>query len=309
MREIPAVLTKGPFRSVTATEVGVSWKVLQSRRFRRLLPDVYLHAEVPLTLETWLVAVLLLAPPDAVVSGVSAARLWGFDPAGHDVLDVSTRESSRTTTLPGVVLHRHWGEIPSVVRDGLPVTTPARTVVDCARRLGHVQLVQLVEHLLRTTSMHLGDLADLAHHRPWHGVVRTRRALLLVREGAESPRETTLRLMLVLARLPEPRVNVTIVDALGVFVARVDLLLEEWKVVVEYDGSHHDTDPRQRQRDRERREQLEALGYRVIVVTAVDLRRPHLVVRRVHAALVLRGYDGPAPVMSAVWHGWFPTRP
>lgn len=307
MRDLPPELIVRPFTSAQARDAGVSWKVLQSRRFRRLFPDVYVHSAVSLSLETWLVAVLLVMPDDAVVSGVSAARLWGFDPSGHPELHVSTRRTTRTCRLPGVVLHRHLREIPSVVRRGLPVTSPERTVVDCARRLGHVQLVQLVEHLLRTTTMQLSDLRTLAQHRPWHGVVRTRRALALVREGAESPRETTVRLMLVLARLPEPQVNVEVVDALGVFVARVDLLFARWKVVVEYDGSHHDTDPRQRQRDRERREALEGLGYRVIVVTAVDLHRPYLVVRRVDDALRQRGHDGPRPVMSDVWRRWFPT--
>ncbi|MBF6842431.1 DUF559 domain-containing protein, partial [Acinetobacter baumannii] len=117
--------------------------------------------------------------------------------------------------------------------------------------------------------------------------------------------ETLLRLMLVFARLPEPKLNVDIVDGWGRHVARVDLLLRRWKVVVEYDGRHHETDPAQWKRDRERREALEALGYRVIVVAASDLAAPASVPWRVHAALVQRGYAGPSPVTSTQWLRWF----
>ena len=120
--------------------------------------------------------------------------------------------------------------------------------------------------------------------------------------------ETLLRLMLVFARLPEPQVNVDVLDERGRFVARVDLLYPRWKVVVEYDGRHHETDRAQWARDRRRREALEALGYRIIVVAAADLAAPRQVPWRVHAALVARGYTGPRPVTSVQWLRWF-TRP
>ena len=85
---------------------------------------------------------------------------------------------------------------------------------------------------------------------------------------------------------------------------RGDLVYETNKVLVEYDGWHHERDARQRQRDRKRREQLEAAGWRVIVVTSQDLNSPSLIPLRVHAALRDHGYRGPRPFTNAMWHRW-----
>ena len=123
--------------------------------------------------------------------------------------------------------------------------------------------------------------------------------------GAESPMETFVRLLLVFARLPCPSPNQWIVNGNGYQVARVDLLYDTYGVVVEYDGWHHERDGRQRQRDRERREVLESLGYRLIVVTNEDLRTPQSIPWRVYDALRERGYCGPRPTTSVVWSRWF----
>lgn len=292
-----------PFTLREAEERGLSRDVLRGKRFRRLHRGVYVRADVLLTLRVRVLAALLVLPPDCVVSHLTALRAWGFDAGGSDV-ELSTTTALRSR-LPGVVLHRRLHEIQRTTLDGLPVTTPARTFVDCGTRLGLVTLVQAAEHLLHTTATTWNELETFCRVRHLHGVVRTRRAMRLVRAGAESPMETLLRLMLVFARLPEPQVNVDVLDASGRFVARVDLLYPRWKVVVEYDGRHHETDARQWARDRRRREALEALGYRVIVIAAADLSDARRVPWRVHEALTSRGYEGPAPVTSVQWLRWF----
>ena len=43
----------------------------------------------------------------------------------------------------------------------------------------------------------------------------------------------------------------------------------------------------------------------VIVVTSADMKDKREVVNRVHAALVLRGYAGPAPAFNIMWTRWF----
>ncbi|WP_370189509.1 DUF559 domain-containing protein [Aeromicrobium sp.] len=295
-----------PFTLREAQARGVSRDVLRGSRFRRLHRGVYVRSDVLLTWRVRIVAALLALPSDCVVSHLTALRIWGYD-TGREDLEFSTRTALRSR-LPGVVLHRRLHAIPSRTVGGVPVTTPERTFVDCGTRLGLVTLVQVAEHLLRATSCTREGLESFCHAQHLHGVTRTRRAMTMVRAGSESPRETLLRLMLVFARLPEPQVNVDVLDDQGRFVARVDLLFSAWKVVVEYDGRHHETDPQQWARDRRRREALEALGYRVIVVAAADLAEPRQVPWRVHAALVARGYTGPRPVTSVQWLRWF-TRP
>ena len=302
--EIPQALTTGPFTLQCAAGAGLSAKVLRGRRFRRLFRGVYVVATVEPTLRTWIAAALLLLPADAVVSHLTALRLWGFDPRRSDDLEFSTNGTA-VTVLPGVRLHRRQGRLTPEVREGIPVSGPDRTFVDCGTRLSLVQLVQVAEHLIHTGATTFDRLFVYCTERHLHGVRRARRAMALVVEGAESPMETLVRLMLVFARLPCPEPNVWILDDDGARVARADLLFARFKVIVEYDGWHHERSSAQRQRDRERREVLEGLGYRLIVVTSADLRTPRSVPWRVHAALIARGYGGPRPVTSDVWDRWF----
>lgn len=188
---------------------------------------------------------------------------------------------------------------------GSRAQAPDRTFVDCGIRLNIVQLIQFGDHLLHTGTTSLAVLTAYCHARHLDGVQRARRAATLIREGVESPCETIVRLLIVLARLPCPLSNRWIIDDDGRRVARVDMLYAAYKVIVEYDGWQHERDSPQRQRDRERREQLEALGYRLIVVTDADLRTPASIPWRVHDALVARGYTGSKPTTSVMWQRWF----
>jgi hypothetical protein len=254
---IPDGLLDGPFTLEQAAALGVSRKVARGRRFRRLFRGVYVCAAVELTLFTWLHAALLVLPPDAVVSHLTALRLWKFEPRRSDDLEFSTN-SLAVTVLPGVRLHRRQGRLTPEFRHGLPVTGPDRTFVDCGTRLSLVQLVQVAEHLIHSGATTYDRLIAYCLARHLHGVQRARRAMALVVPGSESPMETLVRLMLVFARLPCPEPNVWIVDGQGRRVARVDLLFAEFKVIVEYDGWQHERSSAQRQRDRERREVLDS---------------------------------------------------
>ena len=262
-------------------------------------------ADLELAHIVWLHAARLVLPDDSLVSHTSAMRLYGFDLRRHrDSLEFSTN-SNLVTKHARIRLHRRLGRLTPFEAAGLAVTGPDRTFVDCATRLSFVELVQLGDWLLHTKATTLEVLGAYAHARHIDGVRRSRRVLRYVRAGAESPRETLLRLMIVFARLPEPQCNRTIRTDAGRFVARGDLSYLELKVLVEYDGWQHERDAQQRQRDRERREELEALGWRVIVVTAEDLRHPRSVPWRIYAALKDRGYRGPRPALNETWTRWF----
>ena len=134
--------------------------------------------------------------------------------------------------------------------------------------------------------------AQLAGAR--RGQVRLSRALVLSRDGVDSPMETRLRLLLAVARVPEPVVNRPVFDANGAYVHQPDLSWPRWKVALEYDGAHHLTwdderdvlagraTNRRRALDISRQEQLALCGWRVCVVTAYDvLARPQATVSRV----------------------------
>ena len=138
------------------------------------------------------------------------------------------------------------------------------------------------------TTQQLGDWAALHARHP--GVGRLRRALELAEPAAESPMETRLRLLLVLAGLPRPQVQVSLHDDKGHFIGRPDLYYPTHRLALEYDGSgHRET----MTADHRRQNRLVNAGYRLLRFTAADvLSTPDSVVLLVRQALL--AHDLPA---------------
>lgn len=304
--ELPDDLASVPFTTDTARRRGVGRGVLAGSRFRQLFRGVWISADVEITFRVLLSAALLALPGGVVVSHTSAMRLYGLQPrtGRHPHLEFSTTRT-HVTRHRGIVLHRRQRRISTIDVDGFTVTAPERTFVACAGRLSFVELVQLGDWLIHTGRTSFDALMAYALDRHLHGVRRARRAVAYVRENVESPMETIIRLMLVFARLPEPACNVVLVDADGRFICRGDLVLEPWKVLVEYDGWYHERSAAQRQQDIRRRERIEAAGWVVIIITSADLGRARDIPWRVHRVLTARGYTGAAPHMSLMWTRWF----
>jgi hypothetical protein len=302
-KPIPHLLTTRPFTYAEAIAAGVSRQMLRGRRFHRLHQQVYVHVGLALTLEVLVRAVLLILPAGAAATGGTALRVYGLD-VGRDRRLHFTTPRPHQRRIPGVVVHRRIRPALRRLVDGIPVTTPEQTFVEASRTLSLVDRVIAGDWLIHrrlTTLTELQRFVDTVHD---YGVKRARRAMAWVRERAESPRETVLRLMIVFARLPEPEPNVTLGDEWEP-IARPDLVYRRFRVLVEYDGKYHFEDAIQRERDLKRREALEELGWRVIVITAKGMHRPHEVVWRVYRALRDRGYDGPPPVFNDMWNAWF----
>ena len=117
----------------------------------------------------------------------------------------------------------------------------------------------------------MADVELLAErYKGRRGIRRARRALSLVDAGAESPRETWLRLLLIRNGFPAPQTQIPVHDEYGQLVAVLDMGWEEMKLAVEYEGDHHRTDRRQFNKDITRLETLTDLGWIVVRVTAED---------------------------------------
>jgi very-short-patch-repair endonuclease len=107
-----------------------------------------------------------------------------------------------------------------------------------------------------------------------------RAALDLADAGAESPKETELRLLLVRDGLPRP------VTQIKVGRRRIDMGWPQWKVAVEYDGEHHWTDPDEYADNIDRLEFLAAQGWIIVRVSARHLRYDRAgILRRVRRAV------------------------
>jgi very-short-patch-repair endonuclease len=108
----------------------------------------------------------------------------------------------------------------------------------------------------------------VAEHPGTKGIARLRRALNFAEPDAESAMETRLRMLLVLARLPRPEVQVSINDDSGRFLGRPDLLYRRQRLAIEYDGGTH----RDRMvEDNRRQNGLVGAGYRLLRFTAADV--------------------------------------
>ena len=110
--------------------------------------------------------------------------------------------------------------------------------------------------------------AYVAGHSKATGIARLRRVVDLAEQQAESPMETRLRMLLVIAGLPKPEVQVSVHDDRGRFLGRPDLLYPRQRLAIEYDGGTH----RDRLVDDNRRQNgLVGAGYRLLRFTAADV--------------------------------------
>jgi very-short-patch-repair endonuclease len=117
-------------------------------------------------------------------------------------------------------------------------------------------------------------MADLrsyvAEHPGAKGIARLRRAVEFAEPKAESAMETRLRMLLVLAGLPRPEVQVPIHDDRGTFLGRPDLLYRVHGLAIEFDGGNH----RDRMvEDNRRQNGLVGAGFRMLRFTAADVYR------------------------------------
>jgi len=259
-------------------------------RYRRLYRDVYLAADVELTAASRARAAWLSLGDGITMAGVSAAALHGtkwLDPR----LPAEVVRCDRNRQ-PGIVVHTYDLRADEVVRvRGISVTTPARTAYDLGRTRPAAIAVPLLDALLNATHITKADVQAVADARPGaRGVRRLRSLLDRVDGGAESPRETQLRLLLVDAGLPRPQTQIEFRDRRGRVRVRADMGWREWRVAVEYDGLQHWTDARQRSWDIERIALLEASGWTVVRVSAEMFSRPGVIVDRIAAKLRAAGW-------------------
>jgi very-short-patch-repair endonuclease len=105
-------------------------------------------------------AAVLAAGPDAVLSHLSAAALWGLRAEGTRRVDVSVAGRAGRKERPGLVVHRPRGLPPTDVttRDGIPTTTLTRSLLDIAG----TQDARVTKRLLREAEYrHRLDLGEL----------------------------------------------------------------------------------------------------------------------------------------------------
>jgi hypothetical protein len=284
---VPESLRSGPFTTAQAAAAGVSRSALRGAPWRHVFRDVWVHRDVADSRGMRFAAVRLILPEGAFVCGLTAAWLYGIEVQDRrgQLIWVGCRTGRRLRTRVGCLVREITvADSDLTLVDGVLVTTPLRTVFDCGRWLSLIEGVVVADALAHAGAMTQPDLAAYARsHGGLRGVRRLAQVLDLVEPKSESPMETRVRLLIVLAGLPTPTAQLVIRDRNGQFVARADLGYEERRLLVEYDGAFH---WEQRRADDRRRDALRALGWTVLVFSREDYyRMPERIVREVARAL------------------------
>ena len=296
-----------PFTRADARVWGISDRRLAGPDFRRLFTGIYVSSRVSDSPSLRAQAALLAFrhAPEATATHGSCARVYGV-PLPADALEhVTVADPAHRRTRAGIRCH-----LASLRADetrvvaGLRLSSPDRLFLELAESLDLVDLVVVGDWLVRWGWTSPEALVDAAAASPLPEAVLAREAASFVRRDVDSPMETRLRLLLVLAGLPEPQVNVRLRDENGTVVMRLDLSWPRVRLAVEYDGRQHLEDPDQWERDVDRKEEL-GNSWRLIRVTRKGIYDwPDRTVERVWRALRDRGWRGLRPPGDA-WRPHF----
>jgi len=271
---IPACLHGRPFTRADAVAAGLPAYVLRGSRFRRLFRGVYVCAGVPSSPELDYDAARLLLPVDAAASHHLAALLRRLPVPAASCTHMCVPRPDREFEIEGLRVHRVSGDTPVVDVAGRRVTSAHVTFLALAEVLALIDLVVLGDAMVRTGMITHEQLVQAAAAGGGRGVRQARRAAALVRPRVDSPMETRLRLLLVLAGLPEPDTNQPATGRQGQWLATPDLRFEAERVVVEYDGRQQRDRAEQYERDLPRRELMDREGWQVIVACRASATYP-----------------------------------
>ena len=252
--------------------------------YRQIHRNVYLPKNALRSLWDNIYAAWLWSGRRGIIAGRAAAALhgakWvdGFTPV--EVVGPFNHPP------PGIIVRRERIGVEDLIElGGLPVTNPVRTAFDLARHLPRGVAVAHLDALSAATGLTAAEVMPLiAGHKGARGVRQCQTALSLMDGGAQSPKESWLRLVLVDAGLPRPVTQIRVTD--GHLVAYLDIGWEEPMVALEYDGDQHRNDRRQYVKDIRRAEMADRLGWHVIKVINED--RPNVVIKRARDALARR---------------------
>lgn len=263
-----------------ALAAGLVTRQMLRTKYVKLHHNVYARIGLELDAADRARAAWLWSRRTATLVGHSAAAMHGT----RWLPDESAAELARVRQPAPAGILVHSGSIAddeTCLVQSIYCTTPARTAYDIGRRVAGDTAIIRVDALLNATRCRVEDVERIADRYPGSRYIRRLRNVLdLADGGAESPKETELRLLLVRDGLPRP------VTQIRVGRRRVDMGYPEWKVGVEYDGEQHWADPDDYADDIERLEFLASQRWIIVRVSGRQLRYDRAtVLARVRGAL------------------------
>jgi len=252
---------------------------LDAGRWDELYPGVYRIGGAPRTWRGDLLAACWAGGPRAVASHRAAASLWGL-PGGREAVEITCPRWRRTQKDGDLVVHesRLLTAVDVTVRDAIPCTTIERTIFDLAGVAGSGTVDLAIDSALRrelTTVADLVAIGDRVAQRGRTGSARYRNAVAQRDPSQalpESEPERRLAEALVRQGLPRPTHQHVVRNALGGFIARVDLAYPDDGIVIEYESAVHHTGKVALERDSARRNAIVGCGLVALTATAEDLQ-------------------------------------
>ncbi len=252
-------------------------------RLHRVHLGVYSVGRPPVTPLERAAAAVLACGPGAALSHTSALALWGFAKRWPARLEVTVAADRRPG---GITVHRPAALTRRDVRVqlGIRVTSPARTVLDCAPGLGDKQLTRTVNDARLARHLQLSELAELLARCPNHrGAGRLRPFVTTQRGPTRSELEDAFLAFCKRFELPRPLVNPVVAGY------EVDALFAREKLIVELDGFDFHADRAAFERDRERDADTSMVGFQTVRITWTRLMQaPAKEAARLHAILRVR---------------------
>ncbi len=300
MFSIPDDFLGGPFDRATALAAGIPARVLEGSRFRWLHKGVYCHGDHTMSWQDHVAAARLALPDTARTTGATRLQELGVDVGPRWPLHFVV-EGDLHLVLGGVFLHR-TAKMPGGDEDG--VGAEAAFVAYCAESRT-IDAIKVGCVLLHQRLVDRELLEQILTEETWRrGVSETAYVLPFLDDRCLSLPEAELLTYVVFAGMPAPEVNETIELAPG-----LELTPDQWfgccAVAIEYEGIQHQQDRGQYNADIDRYAAYRRHGVTYELVTKERMRSPKATVRLVHAALVSKGYTGPAPDFDGAWSTLF----
>jgi hypothetical protein len=302
---LPARLRAGSFTTRTAAEHGLGEGRLRGPDLERPFHGIR-SAALAVTVHERARALQLRMPDLAFFCTVTAAQIMGIPlpprlagtpaaaanhadtPAPLHVGMPAPRRALRTAGAVGHKLQLGNGDLREW--SGLRLTTPARTWCDLAGVLDLEDLVAAGDHIVHHSHPLCSPAeleAGLDRHPGRRGRGRLLEAFPLLDDRAESPPESIIRVTVVRAGIEGLSSNVPIADARGHVFARADLCFPAHRVIFEYQGDYHRSEPGRWRKDRTRIARLVAAGWHVVEIAADELRDRRMLLRLIRDTLAL----------------------
>lgn len=293
--EIPRIGPAAVLRRDLAAVVGerALRTALNGGLLEQLWRGVVVDSSHALELRTRAGAAVLAVGEHAVLSGPTAVALHGYSAAESADVHVTVPYSRAARSRRGLVLHQNRFEADDVVEiGGLPLFASdfalAELLCDGDKRMAFASLDQA---LAVRTEQQGADLraairSRLANRDDPRGTTRAGMLTEIATGKADSPPESSFRLIVIEAGFPVPdaQYEVHTIDGRRLYV--LDMAWPQWRIALEYDGfaAHEDS----KCYDADRDDRLAGRGWIIVRAEAADLRDPSRVLAELRAAFAQR---------------------